>query len=542
MYSDLKAQRREEPFPDQILSQLGVRVDVAEQDLARVPAKGPVLAVANHPFGLIEGAALASVLPRVRPDVKILANRLLFEFEELHDCVIPVDPFGTREAVRSNLRGLRQALDWLSSGHLLVIFPAGEVSHFDPRQAAVLDPAWSRTVAWLLRQTRAAALPLYFSGANSALFHLAGLVHPRLRTALLPHELLNKQGGRIELRAGNAIPSRRLLSIADDAEMTLYLRRRTYWLERRAAPKTRPARSLAPLSPAVPPTWLAQEISEIAPSRLLVENGAWQVWLTTKSASPFLVREIARLREATFRAAGEGSGAPLDTDQFDDHYQQLILWNAECREIAGGYRLCGADTPGQRLYTQQLFRYGRPFLDTLGPALELGRSFVRPEYQKGYQPLFLLWRGIGEFIARNPQYGTLFGPVSVSNEYLPASRSLIVQSLHRHAFAAETAPLVRARNPFRAAPWPVAPMVESMDDLDMFIADLEPDGKGLPVLVRQYLKLGGRFAAFHVDHSFGRTLDGLIIVNLQTVEPKLLERYLGEVGARAVLRSIPTAA
>jgi putative hemolysin len=478
----------------------------------------------------------------VRPDVKILANQLLFAFEELHHFIIPVDPFGSPAAARSNLRGLRQAVAWLEAGHLLVVFPAGEVSHFDPRRAAIVDPEWSRTIAWLLRRTRASALPMFFSGANSALFHLAGLVHPRIRTALLPHELLNKQGARVGFHIGNAIPSQSLLRIKDDARLTEYLRRRTYWLGQRSVPKPRSSRVLEPIAPPVPTERLVKEVAGLPPSSLLVESGDWQVWMTTHPASPFLLRETARLREVTFRSAGEGSGKPLDTDEFDEYYCHLILWNTASREVAGGYRLCGTDHFRRRLYTGELFRYGRPFLNAIGPAVELGRSFVRQEYQKGYQPLFLLWRGIGEFVARNPRYQTLFGPVSISNDYSAASRSVIARSLHRHASAAQIAPLVKARSPFRTPPWPGTRSAPNIDELELLVADLEPDGKGLPVLVRQYLKLGGRFAAFHMDHSFGGTLDGLIVVNLRTVQPRLLERYLGATGASAVLASIPTAA
>jgi putative hemolysin len=164
----------------------------------------------------------------------------------------------------------------------------------------------------------------------------------------------------------------------------------------------------------------------------------------------------------------------------------------------------------------------------MGPALELGRSFVRPEYQRGFAPLLLLWKGIGKFVARNPRYKVLFGPVSISNRYQSISRELMVSFLERRASLREWMGLVRRRNPFRG-PRLLMPAADfDLEDLSDAVSDLEPDGAGVPVLLRQYLKLGGRLLAFNVDPDFADALDGLIVVDLTRTEPKLLARYLGK--------------
>ena len=165
----------------------------------------------------------------------------------------------------------------------------------------------------------------------------------------------------------------------------------------------------------------------------------------TKSAA------CAKLR---FGKQGEGTGKPIDLDRFDDHYWHLFVWNRQTHEVAGAYRLGPSDEILPRFgpkgfYTSQLFQWKRAFLDRISPALELGRSFVRPEYQKTYAPLLLLWKGIGQFLIRNPQYKLLFGPVSISNGYTTASRHLMVKFLSAYRQSPELAPLVRARNPFR---------------------------------------------------------------------------------------------
>ncbi len=520
-------------FVGEVLNRLRISVDISQEDLARIPKKGPVVAVANHPFGMAEAIAATWLLAQNRADFRVLANDMLGALPEVRPYLIMVDPFGGEAARRSNRRGLREALEWLQNGGMLLIFPAGEVSHLHFRHPGIHDPDWHRTAAALIKHTGAAALPFYFEGANSALFQLAGIVHPRLRTALLPRELLNKQGQVLRMRVGHSVAASKFQDL-DDESATELLRRKTYWLAHRkphTAHKPRRIREDDPLFEPIPADWLRAELATLPKERLLVESGNWQVMLATREDCPFVVREIGRLREQTFRQAGEGTGKPVDLDDFDDHYLHLVLWRKDLREIAGAYRLCGTDRAEGRLYTKTLYRFNPQFFQQITPALELGRSFIRLDHQRSFQPLLLLWRAIGEYVARNPHYRYLFGPVSISNSYQKASRVLMADTLLRLVGMPELGLLAKPRRPFIHLPVNGMPRPESIEDMESWIADLEPTGEGMPVLVRQYLKMGGRFATFHVDNSFGQTLDGLIVVDLTKTEPKFLERYLGKQGA-----------
>jgi putative hemolysin len=535
------------------LALLNVRPQVSERDLALIPKQGPVVAVANHPFGLIEGAILASMFLSVRPDVKIMANHLLSAMPEASQLCIFVDPFGGERAARVNHKGLKDAIAWLKQGGLLTVFPAGEVSHLNLKERAITDSEWSHSVARLIRITGATVLPVYFLGANSALFQLLGCLHPRVRTALLPHEFFNKHNRSIEVRIGSPIAPAKIRAYQDDVALIRYLRRRTYLLQNREAPKQfRIARSEPPAAGVVGEL-LASEVSKLAPERTLVENDDFTVLLAKANEIPNVLHEIGRLRELTFRQAGEGTGKSIDLDRFDDHYWHLFVWNRRAREVAGAYRLGPSDEILARFgpkgfYTSQLFQWKRPFLDRISPSLELGRSFVRPEYQKTYAPLLLLWKGIGQFLVRHPQYKLLFGPVSISNGYTAASRHLMVKFLSAYRQSPEFAPLVRARNPFRQRPSLgdksskladelIGATVWDVEELSALIADVETDRKGVPVLLKQYLKLGGELAAFHVDRRFADALDGLIIVDLRKTDARVLERYMGKDGAARYLKS-----
>jgi putative hemolysin len=336
----------------------------------------------------------------------------------------------------------------------------------------------------------------------------------------------------VELRIGRPVPADKLLAFSSDQERIQYLRWRTYLLAERQSIQPRTAAEAEPVAPALPGPALAAEVAALPPACRLDAAGDLEVYLVEAAQAPLILREIGSLRERTFRAAGEGAGRALDLDRFDWYYRHLFVWNPRTLEVVGAYRLqCTGN--GAPLYTRTLFQFDQRLLDAMGPAIELGRSFIRVEYQRSFAPLLLLWKGIGKFVAANPRYKVLFGPVSISSQYQARSRELIMAFLEREAALAEWRPLVRPRNapaPARTAP------CRDLDELSAAISDLDPALAGVPVLLRQYLRLGGRLLGFHVDCNFSNVLDGLIVVDLTRTEPKLLERYLGKPEAAAFLR------
>lgn len=303
-----------------------------------------------------------------------------------------------------------------------------------------------------------------------------------------------------------------------------------------------PAAGATALIDEVPSATLQTEIDALPPDQRLVQHGRFNVYCARADQIPRALQEIGRLRELTFRAVGEGTGRASDIDLFDAFYLHLFVWDVHTASIAGAYRLGLVDEIlaryGKRgLYTHSLFRYRTRLLDSLSPAIELGRSFVRAEYQRSFAPLLLLWAGIGRFIERSPRYAVLFGAVSISARYAPASRRLIVEYLSAYRADARLARDVKPRRPFRdrARTAPDAPLSApgSLDELSRRIAQIEPDGKGVPVLLRQYLQLGGRLLGFTLDRAFADTLDGLIMVDVREVEEAVLARYMGKRGAAA---------
>ena len=412
--------REDDPrhFSDKVLTALGVDLDLVDRQLEHIPAQGPVVLVANHPYGGIEGLILCSILRRRRPDAKLLANSLLSMIPELRDSFFFVDPFEGQGAVRRNLHATRNAMRWVADGHLLGVFPAGEVSHLRLRKRAVIDPPWHLAAARILQKTGATAVPVFFDGRNSRLFQAAGLVHPRLRTVMLPTEMLRKRKAPIRIRIGSPIPAERMRRFDDPANLTDYLRVRTYLLKpdrKRTAPPPHATAADRPIIDPVPADQIIDALAGLPREHLLLRQGVFDVLYSAKPHPPALMREVGRLREQTFRLVGEGTGLELDVDRFDDDYLQLLVWNREKHELVGGYRMGPTDAilPAKGrdgLYTSTLFKFRKDLLNQISPSLELGRSWVAPGYQRSFSPLMLLWKGIGTYMARTRVTATSSGP------------------------------------------------------------------------------------------------------------------------------------
>ena len=300
-----------------------------------------------------------------------------------------------------------------------------------------------------------------------------------------------------------------------------------------------------PVAPPADRDALCAEVRAVPSAAVLSVGGPMRVFVAHADAIPHLLYEIGRLRELTFRAIGEGTGRRIDLDWFDSHYLHLVLWNDEQREVVGSYR-CGATDAivprfgADGLYTSTLFAYREELVARLVPGLELGRSFVRPEYQKTYSPLLLLWRAIGEFVVRSPRYRLLFGAVSVSNDFRPRAQQRIVEFLREVAFLPGLARYVRSRSPLgegfrRGVPQTSAPRVEDLAVLEREVLEIECGERGVPVLLKQYLKLGGRVLGFARDPDFHDSLDALILVDLAAAPVRVVARYLGSEGVHTFL-------
>lgn len=521
-------------FAQAALDALDVSVNIEGEGLESIPKTGPLLLAANHPFGAVEGVAMAAIFGRVRPDLKILVNNILYRIHELRPIFIPVNVFGGAES--ENISGVRAAMKHLHNGGALAMFPSGVVAHWQMRTRKVAEPVWFSLCGRMARREGVVSVPLHFRGRNSVWFQAAGVIHPLLRTAMLPREMWRMRGKELNLVIGKRVESGLLRSLVDDAARTAHLRAHSEAIGRIVCDE---AKSFpVPVASLNDATGLLHEVESFYPKATLAREGRYVVIGVKGSEAPKILDEIGRLREETFRQVGEGSGNARDIDKYDPDYTHLVLWDTDQNQMAGAYRIrCFAPSEAsqakKKLYTTSLFRYKKEFFERCGYAMELGRAFVAAPYQRDYVPLMLLWKGIAQ-IALRENVQTLFGPCSIGLGYAPESMYMLRQHLRENRWDDELATLASGRCEPKNFLGPNTPNVSGLDykACNRVVKDLEGD-KGLPILFKHYLQLGGKVAAFHEDHAFG-TLDALLVVPMATIPDKQLMRYLGAEGVEAL--------
>jgi putative hemolysin len=553
IYGDAIGDFADRPFFRACLDSLEIDIDISDEDLERLNTPGPLAVVCNHPFGVVDALAVCDLLTTRRNDTKILANYLLENVPEISPHFIKVDPFDTGSSRGRNLGPMREALGWLKEGGCLVAFPAGAVAHWRPGRGIVDDP-WSPHIAALVARTGASVLPIYIEGRNSLWFQAAGTLHPKIRTALLAREALNKRGGKIRLHVGKPIPWKRLEPLADHRARVDFMRMRTLVLRNRSR-KNHPTEKVQPepLSSATATrskaaSALQAEVDALPESSCTLRQGDYRFFVVPADAIPTVLPEIGRQREITFREVGEGTGKDADIDRFDRDYLHAFLWNDAASELVGAYRIGLADqllaAHGKSgLYTHTLFKFSPEFLAHLsGGALELGRSFITSGYQRKHSSLALIWKGVLRWLAdAAPHCKILFGPVSISQEYNAFSKNLIVQYLRRKLSHPEISAYVKPRHPFRTRKLfgltdkDIAENLGGIEDINALVSEIEDDGKGVPVLIKHYLKMRATLISFNVDPDFSDVLDGLLLSDLTQVDPKLLGLYMGKERAAAYL-------
>lgn len=516
-------------FVDAVLRFFDFHIRLRELDRSHIPANGRVVIIANHPIGSLDGIALLNLVGQVRSDVKVVANQMLMALEPLHPVMLPVDNMGGMTA-RQNLLNIRKHME---AEGALIIFPAGEVSRFGAK--GVRDGEWNSGFIKIASATKSPILPIFVKGRNSIFFYsLSFLVKP-LSTAWLIREMFKQSHNTIDARVGRPIPHEVYTANEFSAKtLARMFKKHVYRLGRGGKPIFKSVETVAPPESRV---LLKAELEQC--EHLGTTRDGKEIYVASLDQSPCIMREIGQLREMTFRLVGEGSGKPRDIDQYDRHYDQLVLWDGNDLEIVGAYRLGDAraiiKTQGlDGLYTPSLFDFGPTMQGYLDHALELGRSFVQPKYQTRHA-LDYLWFGIGAYVKRKPHIRYLFGPASISRLYGQDAigRIAYFYSTHFNAIPLDVSP----RQPFvieEKTRQALASEFQGLDVEEDFKAlrdTLAESGLPIPILYKHYSQAtdhtGVTFTAFNVDPDFGDCVDGFVFADLTKLKPRKMKRYLG---------------
>ena len=547
-----------EEFIKALLNELEIEIECPESDLAKIPKTGPAIIVSNHPLGGIDGLATIKIISELRPDFKIMANFLLSSVKPLNNYFISVNPYEESKELKSSYKGLRESISHLKNGGLLCIFPAGGVSLYDLKTNAIRDREWQPSALKFIKSASVPIIPVCLSGSNSLLFHILGLVNPRLRNIKLPSEILNKKDKKIVVRIGAQISVYEQDEFQDIHEYGRYLRTRTYLLGKPISVKPffRPRLFKKKAKDIGIPRNLDTIIAEIAELESndykLYENKEYQVFWATSEMIPNLLYEIGRLREITFREVGEGTGKNIDLDEYDLYYRHLFIWDKENHALVGAYRMgMGKEILsryGKRgFYLNSLFKLKKGFNPVLEESIELGRSFIVKEYQLKPLSLFMLWKGILYFILKNPNYRYLIGPVSISGAFSNQSKFLMTSFIKQNYFDSQLASLVEPRKEYIPKIVPSDTDLEALEKvtkndikkLDKIIAEIEIGNFRIPALLKKYLGQNARIIAFNVDPKFNDSLDGLLIMDMFNVPLDTIEGLSKELNDSEILKNFP---
>jgi putative hemolysin len=218
-------------YIDEAFLRQGVKIEVANPDAMCYFTENKLfVTVSNHPYGMYDGMSLVRTIATVRPDIRGITNFLLSKLEPIACFFIPVNPFTKGTSDRSSLPGLREAMHHIGEGHPLFFFPAGQVSPI-VRWFRVADRTWQLPTVKLIQKTQVPVIPVYFEGHNSWKFLLSGLIHPMLRTMLIPSEMLNKRGKTMRLHIGKPISVEEQKRYKTPQEFGRFLYRETYKLK-----------------------------------------------------------------------------------------------------------------------------------------------------------------------------------------------------------------------------------------------------------------------------------------------------------------------
>ena len=537
-----KAEHLQGPvFVDKILQILGVKIEFDERELKNIPKEGSFIAIANHPYGGIEGLVLLKLLCTVRPNAKLMANFILKKIPNLSDYFIAVNPFENVDH-SSSISGIKNTLALLRDGTPIGIFPAGEVSTFKIQTQQITDKLWHPVVGKIIAKANVPVVPIYFHGNNGLLFNILSFMHPTLRTAKLPSELFNKHGHTIKIRIGKPIHTSDINYQNNTVKLLNYLRAKTYALgtgleneKKIFNPRKifKIKKNPENIVVSVPEYVLSHEIASLASYKIWTEKN-YEVYIAPTSSIPNIIKEIGRLREITFREVGEGTNKSTDLDEYDIYYHHLFIWDTKTLMIVGAYRIGRGDEifyslGSKGFYLTELFKLKEQIYPVLRQGLELGRSWIRKEYQQKPLPLFLLWKGILKYLVENPQYKYLIGPVSVSNSFSKFSKSLIVDYISKNHFDHELAQYVKPRKKFKVdfSKIDADLLIESKETLkglDDLISDIETSHMKIPVMLRQYIALNGKIICFNIDPKFSDSLDGFLVVDLDKIPLGILEK------------------
>ncbi len=515
-------------FIENVLEYFHFSYKTSQNQIENIPKTGRVVIIANHPLGALDALSLIDMIKNVRTDIKVVANNMLSSIEQLKPLLIEIDAFGGKIPKKS----AKEVYESLEKEEAVIIFPSGEVSRIRPN--GIKDIKWHKGFLRFATKAQAPILPIYIKAKNSALFYTISSINKTLSASLLPHEMFHQKNKTLEFKIGELIPYNSFANTLADTNAQIKLFRKHLY---RIAKNKKPIFTTQTCIAHPEERQLLKE--ELKKAQLLGDtNDGKRIYLYEYESESFLMREIGRLRELTFRKVEEGTGNKRDLDEYDNYYKHIILWDEEALEIVGSYRIAESNFVhkhygSEGFYSNSLFNFEPQFERYLQNSIELGRSFVQPKYW-GSRALDYLWQGIGAYLGQNPHIKYMFGPVSLSSALPKDAQNLIIY--YYDLYYGRFSQYLKPTKPFILNSQERQELRNIFDGEDIkkdFLtlkAQLKCYGVTIPTLYKQYTDLceedGISFLGFNIDHAFNDCIDSFILVDIDKIKAKKRERYI----------------
>lgn len=504
-------------YIDSFIQQMQINIEHTCE--LNIPKTGRCIFVANHPTGLLEVCAWISTIMSVRSDLKLLANNWFDLLSAAQNSIICVDPFDSKASYKSNIKSIIEAKKWLEQEGALMIFPAGEVAHWNWSALGVEDPPWKKSVLSLANKTNAKIIPCYSASKNSLLFNVVGNIHPRLRTLMLAREFTTKQKKTIKIATNNDVSTEYLDSFKNQEDQMAFLRLSSEALNDK---------------PFVEHLINYQEIIEKQANELIekdftlnkvqkyIDTDLYTVFIAYGRDIPNVMREVGRIREYSFRLLGEGTGLSSDTDYYDKHYKQIILWDKKEARILGGLRVgYGDDIHNQGLYLLDFVKVKPQFDNILKQSMDFGRLFVVEDAPKDINCVLILFKTLASFIL-DSKYKYLIGQVSIPSAYPKLAIDIITTFLREYYQHEEISKYIKGKKRYRRTIkhkkyiYQLLPYIKTDKEVNKLLCKLFQDRIEIPALFRFYIKCNSRLIAINHDKDFG-SVDALMLFDKEKI-------------------------
>jgi len=536
LYSEIYSENAIE-FIDELFYHTGVQYIVSDKELRNIPKTGAFIAVANHPFGALDGLVLLKLFLQNRNDFKLFPNDYLENLKPLSPHLVNGE--STIKKIKS-LELVTNAQELIKNNGCVGLFPSRESLFTSIMPGINADKKWDSTLVQFIKDANVPILPVYIKGTAGLMVDLLKVFSPQFTAANLSAELFSSKSKEIKVRIGKPIYKTEQEQFNSIERFSRYLRARTLSMgsalevKKFFVPQFNVPHKPEEIIPEAPKEIILEEIASLHAEKIASQQNM-DIYCTSSSKIPNILNEIGRLREITFRAVGEGTNKSCDLDEYDLYYNHLFIWDTEAQSLVGSYRIGRGDEIFDKygkkgFYISSLFEINSGFIPYMRQSIELGRSFILKEYQMKPLPLYLLWRGILFFLLQNPQYRYLMGPVSISNHYSKLSKSLIVSFIKKFYFDEELAKFITPKKKFTPdlKKFGAESMLEIQDSdikkIDKIISDIEPSNFAMPVLIKKYLSLNAKILAFNIDPLFNDALDGLLLLDLNNVPQDIITR------------------